>query len=45
MIRKEGSQYVLRSKKTKKVLGKFRSKQAALKREKQIEYFKHKKAK
>lgn len=41
MIQKKGSQWVLRSKKTRKVLGKFPSKKKALKREKQIQYFKH----
>ena len=43
MIRKRGSQYVIFSKAGNKVLGKFRSKKAALKRLRQIEFFKHKK--
>jgi hypothetical protein len=41
MIRKRGSQYVILSKKTHKVLGKFKTKKAALKRLGQIEFFKH----
>lgn len=43
MIKKQGSQYVLKSKKTGKSLGKFPSKKAAEKRERQIQFFKHKK--
>ena len=41
MIRKSGNKYVLRSKKTGRKLGEFRSKKAAEKRERQINYFKH----
>lgn len=41
MIRKSGSKYVLRSKTTGRKLGEFRSKKAAEKRERQINYFKH----
>ena len=41
IIQKKGSQWVLKSKKSGKVLGKFPSKKKALKREKQIQYFKH----
>lgn len=40
-IRKKGNKYCLLSKKTKKNLGCFRSKRAAKKREKQVQYFKH----
>jgi hypothetical protein len=43
MIRKKGSQYVILSKTGNKVLGKFYSKKATLKRLRQIEFFKHKK--
>jgi hypothetical protein len=42
MIKKEGSQYVVRSKSGRN-LGKYRSKKAAQKRLRQVEYFKHKK--
>jgi hypothetical protein len=45
MIKREGSMYVLYSKDGKKVLGKFKTKEEAVKREKQINYFKHKKSK
>ncbi len=41
MIRKIDSQYVILSKTGKKVLGKFKTKKAALKRLRQIEFFKH----
>lgn len=46
MIRKVGSHHVLYSKKKgkdgkRKVLGKFKSRAAAERREKQIQYFKH----
>jgi len=43
VIRKEGSRYVLRSKKTGKNLGKFRTRKEAEKRERQVQFFKHKK--
>lgn len=42
-IKKEGSQYVLRSKKTGKVLGKHKTKAEAIKQEQAIEIAKHKK--
>jgi len=42
MIKKEGNKYVLRAKKTGKVLGKG-TKGQMKKRERQINYFKHKK--
>jgi len=42
MIRKVGRKYILKSKTTGRKLGEFTSKKAALKREKQINYFKHK---
>ncbi len=45
MIRKEGSSYVLRSKKTGKVLGKHPTKEAAIKQEVAIEISKHKRGK
>lgn len=41
VIKKRGYQWVLYSKDMKKVLGKFRTKKAALKRERQIIYFKN----
>ena len=41
MIRKQGNNYVILSKKTHKVLGKFKTRKAALKRLGQIEFFKH----
>jgi len=40
VLRKEGSYWILYSKKTHRVLGKFKSIKAALKRERQIQYFK-----
>lgn len=40
MIRKEGSKWVLRSKKTGKSLGKYATKAAAQKRERQVQAFK-----
>jgi hypothetical protein len=33
--------WILKSKKNNKILGRYRTKKAALKREKQIEYFNH----
>jgi len=42
VIRKSGSEWILYTKDGKKVLGKFKSKEDAMKREKQIQYFKHK---
>jgi hypothetical protein len=41
MIKKEGNKYKLFSKDGKKVLGVFDTKKEALKRERQITYFKH----
>ncbi|HLC77401.1 MAG TPA: hypothetical protein VJH04_04325 [archaeon] len=41
VIVKEKSYYILYSKDRKKKLGKFRSRKAALKRERQIQFFKH----
>ena len=43
MIRKEGNKYCLYSKDGSKKLGTFDSKEKAIKREKQIKYFKHRK--
>ncbi len=43
MIRKEGSKYVVRSKSGKR-LGSYRTRAAAVRRLRQVEYFKHKKA-
>jgi len=43
MIKKEGKHYVLRSRKTGKVLGKHSSKQGAIKQEQAIEIAKHRK--
>lgn len=43
MIRKRGNIYVILSKRTHKVLGKFKTKKAALARLRQIEFFKHSK--
>ncbi len=43
MIKKQGNKYVLYSKNGKKKLGTYSSKAAALKREKQIQYFKNNK--
>jgi len=42
MIKKEKSKWVLYSKDGKKVLGSFKTKKDAIKRERQIQYFKHK---
>lgn len=42
-IRKQGDKYVLYSKDGKKRLGRFGSRKAAVKREKQIQFFKQKK--
>ena len=41
MIKKKGYKWVLYSKDGKKILGEFRTKKAAIKRERQIQYFKH----
>ncbi|MDP3698800.1 MAG: hypothetical protein Q8R47_04380 [Nanoarchaeota archaeon] len=41
VLKKKGYKWVLYSKDEKKVLGKFRTKKAALKRERQIIYFKN----
>jgi len=41
MIRKQGDKWVLYSKDGSKKLGVFKTKDAALKRERQISYFKH----
>jgi len=41
VIKKEGYKWVLYTKDGKKVLGEFRTKKAALKRERQIIYFKN----
>jgi len=41
MIRKKGYQWILYNSKGTKVLGKFRTKKAALKRERQIIFFKY----
>ncbi|HLC67903.1 MAG TPA: hypothetical protein VJI12_03395 [archaeon] len=41
VIAKKGSQYILYSKDRTKVLGKFRSRKAAIARERQIQFFKH----
>ena len=43
MIRKRGSKYVLLSKSTGKTLGTYKTKKDALRRERQIQYFKNKK--
>tara|TARA_Y100000034_G_C6874323_1_gene399605 strand:- start:204 stop:338 length:135 start_codon:yes stop_codon:yes gene_type:complete len=43
VIKKQGYKYILYSKDKKKKLGEFRTKKAALKRERQIQFFKHKK--
>lgn len=45
MIRHQGSRWVLYSEDGSKVLGKYPTKAAALKRERQILWFKHKKGK
>lgn len=42
MIVKEGNYYILYSKNGKKKLGKFKTKKEAIKREKQILYYKNK---
>lgn len=42
MIKKEGSEYILYSKDGKKKLGRYKTKQAAENREKQVNYSKHK---
>ena len=42
VIKKKGYQWVLYNHTGKKILGKFRTKKEALKRERQIQYFKHK---
>ena len=42
MIHKEGNKYTLRSKKSHKALGKFATKRDALKRERQVQFFKRK---
>lgn len=44
MIRKVGKKYRIYSRKTGKNLGTFNSKAAALKHEREIQYFKHKKS-
>lgn len=41
MIKKEGSKYVLYSRDGSKKLGTYNTKEEALAREKQIQYFKH----
>ncbi|MBI2663311.1 hypothetical protein HYX15_02145 [Candidatus Woesearchaeota archaeon] len=41
VIKKEGYKWVLYSKDKNKKLGEFKTKKDALKREKQIQYFKH----
>jgi hypothetical protein len=43
MIKKEGNKWVLYTKDGQRVLGVFSTKQEAMRREKQILYFKHKK--
>lgn len=40
MISKVGSHWVLKSKRTGRILGKFKTKAAAMKRERQIQFFK-----
>ena len=40
VLRKEGSYWVLYSKKTHRVLGRIRTKKAAIKRERAIQFFK-----
>lgn len=42
VLKKEKSSWIFYSKKTHKKLGKFKTKEEALKREKQIQFFKHK---
>jgi len=41
VIKKEGYKWVLYTKDGKKILGTFKTKKEALRREKQIQYFKH----
>jgi len=41
VIKKSGYKWILYSKDKKKKLGEFRTKKAALKRERQIQFFKH----
>jgi len=41
VLKKEDGKYVLYSKKNKKNLGTFKTKQSAINRERQINYFKH----
>ncbi len=41
MIKKIGSQYVVLSEKTGRVFGRYRSRVAAVKRLRQVEFFKH----
>ncbi len=43
VIKKQGYKYILYNKTGKKKLGEFRTKKDALKRERQIQLFKHKK--
>ncbi len=43
MIKKEGNKYILYSKDGSKKLGVYHTKEEALKRERQIRFFKHKK--
>tara|TARA_R100000789_G_scaffold100106_1_gene108763 strand:- start:364 stop:495 length:132 start_codon:yes stop_codon:yes gene_type:complete len=43
MIKKSGSKYVLYSKSGKKKLGTFKTKSGAMKRERQVKYYKGKK--
>lgn len=43
MIKKKGNKYVLKSKDGTKTLGTYNTKEEALKRERQIQYFKKKK--
>lgn len=41
MIKKRGYQWILYTKDVKRALGKFKSKKDAVKRERQIQFFKH----
>ena len=43
VIKKQGYKYILYNKTSKKKLGEFRTKKAAIKRERQIQFFKYKK--
>lgn len=43
MIKKQGNKYVLKSKDGTKIIGTYNTKEEALKREHQIQYFKKKK--